>query len=149
MTAYFLENWKDYLSTDDYNYLAQFMMNIKLGQHSHRNDVYYGNEKMILLVGHGGSGKTTLIQQIKEFVGNDNCGHYLMSKDIIYQDEIKPLGIFIECDKEITEKNSRAIINLIKYKQSFIGSTNVVKLPIELLEHCRIIQMNHVFTQTS
>ncbi len=145
MSAYFLENWKDYLSTDDYNYLAQFMMNIKLSQHSHRKDVFYGNEKMILLVGPGGNGKTTLIQQIKEYVGNDQCSYYTMSKDIIYQDEIKPLGIFIECDKEITEKNSRAIINMIKYKQSFIGSANIVTFPGSLLEYCRVIQMNHVF----
>ncbi len=139
MSAYFLENWKDYVSVDDYNYLNLFIQNIVNNQ---------GNEKMILLVGPGSTGKTTLIRQMKEFLGNDKYSDYSLSFaiNIIYQNEIKPLGIFNEFDETFTEKNSRTIINMIKYKQSFIGSTNEVStFPANLLEHCRVIQMNHTF----
>ena len=115
MTQHQLDNWKQYLSEDDYNYLIQYIENIK---HNILND------KMIILYGPGGSGKTTLKNDIQKYLGDDMCENFMMSGDIIYKQNIKKLGFFCLNDEiKIKEKNNIAIINLIKYKQSFIADT--------------------------
>jgi hypothetical protein len=138
MTQHQLDNWKQYLSEDDYNYLIQYIENIK---HNISND------KMIILYGPGGSGKTSLKVDIKKYLGNDTCENYKMSGDIIYNENIKRLGFFCLLEEpKISKKNNRAIINLIKYKQSFIADTcQIERVNINLLEFSRIIEMNHIF----
>lgn len=45
-----------------------------------------------------------------------------------------------------SKKNNNAIINFIKYKQSFIADTNrVERVYDKLLEYCRVITMEHIF----
>ena len=138
MTQHQLHNWKQYLSDDDYNYLIQYIENIK---HNISND------KMIILYGPGGSGKTSLKIDIQKYLGHDICENYKMSGDIIYNENIKRLGfICLMEEPKISKKNNRAIINLIKYKQSFIADTCVIeRVNINLLEFSRIIEMNHIF----
>ena len=85
MTQHQLDNWKQYLSDDDYNYLIQYIENIK---HNISND------KMIILYGPGGSGKTSLKIDIQKYLGHDACENYKMSGDIIYNENIKRLGFF-------------------------------------------------------
>ena len=60
MTTHYLDNWKQYLSTDDYNYLIQYIENIK-------NNIQ--NDKMIILSGPGSSGKSTLAKPLAELIG--------------------------------------------------------------------------------
>jgi ABC-type lipoprotein export system ATPase subunit len=138
MTQHYLDNWKQYLTEDDYNYLIQYIENIK---HN------ISNNKMIILSGPARSGKSTLINDIKTYLGDEICGVYGMSGEIIYSETIKKLGIFCEINEIFhSKKNNRAIINLIKYKQSLIAVTNFIEnVNINLLDFSKIIQMNSIF----
>jgi ABC-type phosphate/phosphonate transport system ATPase subunit len=133
-----MDHWKQYLTSDDYDYLIQYIENIKGG---------VSNDKMIILFGPSRSGKTTLQKDIVSYLGNDLCSNCPMSGELIYHENIKPLGFFCGID-EIgrSKKNNQAIINFIRYKQSFIADTNhVEKVNSKLLEHSKIITMTHVF----
>jgi len=138
MTGHYLEAWKQYLAEDDYSYLIQYVENVK-------NDI--SNDKMIILSGEGRTGKTTLKNNIQTYLGDEKCGDFMISGEIIYNENIKKLGLFCGIDDIYSsKKNNNAIINLIKYKQSFIADTiRIEKVKSKLLEHSRIIKMTHVF----
>jgi predicted AAA+ superfamily ATPase len=137
-----LDCWKPYLSTEDYIYLNQYIENVK-------NAVL--NEKMIILSGPARTGKTTLKNDIITYLGNELCGNYLMSCDLICDENIKRLGFFCGIDEiSRSKKRNQALINFIKYKQSFIADTNnAEKVNKKLLEYCRVIKMDHVFPTLS
>jgi ABC-type lipoprotein export system ATPase subunit len=138
MTLHYLDNWKQYLTNEDYIYLIQYIENIK-------NNI--SNDKMIILSGPSRSGKSTLRNDIQKYLGDENCGIFMMSGEIIYNENIKKLGFFCGID-EITnsKKNNIAIINLIKYKQSLIAETNhLERLNNNLLEFSKIINMDNIF----
>jgi len=59
-----LESWKLFLSVEDYLVLIHFVENIK------HNIV---NDQMILLYGTGPKGKTDLIRDITQYIGEDTC----------------------------------------------------------------------------
>jgi len=138
MTAHYLDTWKQYLTEDDYSYLIQYVENVK-------NDI--SNDKMIILSGEGRTGKTRLKNDIQTYLGGEKCGDFMISGEIIYSENIKKLGLFCGIDDIYSsKKNNNAIINLIKYKQSFIADTiRIEKVKSKLLEHSRIIKMTHVF----
>jgi len=138
MTLHYLNNWNQYLTNDDYNYLIQFVENIK-------NNI--PNDKMIILYGPGRTGKTTLKNDIQQYLGDESCGPMMMSGEIIYNENIKKLGLFSGIDEiGSSKKTNRAIINLINYKQSFIAETNnIERVNNKLLEFSKIIKMEHVF----
>jgi ABC-type phosphate/phosphonate transport system ATPase subunit len=131
-----INSWEQYLTNEDYLYLVQYIENIK-------NNI--PNDKMIILAGPSRSGKSTLKKHISSFSSDELCGCYPMSCDFIYYETIKPLGFFSGID-EISKKNTQAIINFIKYKQSFIADTNnIERVNNKLLEHSKIIMMTHIF----
>ena len=134
MTLNQLEKVEQYLTDDDYHYLIQYIENIK-------NDI--PNDKMIILCGPGGCGKTTLINDIQSYLGKENYDRYPMSGDIIYIENIKKLVIIPYIDSTYNnnyKKNSNAIVNLIKYKQSIITvACDITKVNKKLLEYSRII----------
>jgi predicted AAA+ superfamily ATPase len=138
MVAHFLENWKQYLMEEDYNYLIEYIENIK------NNKI---NDKMIIFTGPSRTGKSYLIKEIKNYIGKENYGEYINPLEIFYNENIKKLWFLCGID-EISYKNhnNKALINLIKYKQSIIADTcrleNVNK---ELLDYCKIIKFDHVF----
>ena len=138
MTAHYLDTWKQYLAEDDYSYLIQYVENVK-------NDI--SNDKMIILSGEGRTGKSRLKNNIQTYLGDEKCGDFMISGEIIYNENIKKLGLFCGIDEIYSsKKNNNAIINLIKYKQSFIADTiRIEKVKSKLLEHSRIIKMTHVF----
>jgi adenylylsulfate kinase-like enzyme len=138
MIIHYLDNWKQYLTENDYNYLIQYVENIK-------NNI--PNEKMIILSGPGKTGKTTLKNDIQTYLGDELCGIYMMSGEMIYSENIKKLGFFCGIDEiHRSKKNNIAIINLIKYKQSFISETNnIERVNNKLLEFSKIIKMDHIF----
>jgi ABC-type lipoprotein export system ATPase subunit len=70
MTQHYLDNWKQYLTEGDYNYLIRYIENIK-------NNI--SNDKMIILSGPARSGKSTLINNIQTYLGDEICGVYGMS----------------------------------------------------------------------
>jgi len=140
MTLHHLNNWNQYLTNDDYNYLIQFVENIK-------NNI--PNDKMIILYGPGRTGKTTLKNDIQEYLGDETCGPMMMMMpgEIIYNENIKKLGLFCGIDEiRRSKKNNIAIINLIKYKQSLLAETNnIERVNNKLLEFSKIIKMEHIF----
>jgi hypothetical protein len=138
MALHYLGNWKQYLTDDDYNYLIQYIENIK-------NNI--SNDKMIILSGPGKTGKTSLKRDIQTYLGDLNCGAFMMSGEIIYNENIKKLGFFCGIDEiSNSKKNNIAIINLIKYKQSLIAETNhIERVNNNLLEFSKIIKMENIF----
>jgi ABC-type phosphate/phosphonate transport system ATPase subunit len=138
MSLHHLDNWKQYLTNDDYNYLIQFVENIK-------NNISY--DKMIILSGPSRSGKSTLKNDIQKYLGDEFCGMFMMSGEIIYNENIKKLGFLNGIDEIYSsKKNNIAIINLIKYKQSLVSETNnIERVNNKLLEFSKIINMNHIF----
>lgn len=129
-----LTNWSQYLSHSDYNYLVQYVENIK-------NSV--SNTEMIILLGPERSGKSTLINEITAYLGENICENYCMTpSDIIYRENIKPL--YFCCGIPTGKRNVSALKNLIKYGQSFIAATKEFR-NTELLEVSRVIAMEHVF----
>ncbi len=138
MAASKFGNWEQYLATEDYAYLIQYIENIKNG---------VSNDKMMIFAGPGRTGKTTLKYNIVSYLGEELCRGYPMSGEFIYDESIKPLGLFcgIE-DISRSKKNNQAIINFIKYKQSFIADTiHIERVNKKLLEHSKIITFTHVF----
>jgi ABC-type phosphate/phosphonate transport system ATPase subunit len=138
MALHHLDNWKQYLTNDDYNYLIQFVENIK-------NNI--SNDKLIILSGPSRTGKSTLKNDIKTYLGDEICGVFMMSGEIIYNENIKKLGFFCGIDEiGSSKKNNIAIINLIKYKQSLLAETNnIERVNNKLLEFSKIIKMEHIF----
>lgn len=137
MTDYRLYHWKPYLAKEDYAYLIQYVDNIWRG---------IPNDKMIILFGPGRSGKTTLKNDIVSYLGDNRCGEYAVSNDIIYSENIKPLVLFTGIHDQKNLKTITLIINLIKYKQSIISDTTRLHLVNpRLLEHSRVIRLIHVF----
>ena len=136
-----LENWNQYLTPDDYNYLIQYIENIK-------NDIL--NDKMMILHGPARSGKTTLINDIQRYLGEENYHNFPMSGDIIYIENIKKLVIIPDIDirNKNYKKHNIAILNLIKYKQSILTvSYEIEKVNKMLLEYSKVIYMNHIFKE--
>lgn len=138
MTSTSIDTWEQYLTNEDYAYLIQYIENIKNG---------ISNDKMIILAGPSRSGKTTLINNITTYLSDELCGYFPVSCDFIYYETIKPLGFFNGIDEiSNSKKNNQAIINFIKYKQSFIADTNnIERVNKKVLEHSKIIVMSHVF----
>jgi ABC-type lipoprotein export system ATPase subunit len=133
-----ISSWQQYLTSEDYTYLIQFIENIKNG---------ISNDRMIILAGPSGSGKSTLVEHITSYLGDELCGNCPMSGEVIYDETIKNLGIFQGIDEiSRSKKNSQAIINFIKYKQSFIAQTNhIERVNNNLLQYSKVIMMTHVF----
>ena len=138
MTNHYLQNWKQYLLDDDYNFIVNYIENIK-------NNIL--NDKMIILSGPGRSGKSTLKKDIQSYLGEEYCDEYILPNEIIYRENIKKLGLLCGIHEIYkSKKNNRALINLIKYKQSFVSETNnIEKVNKNLLEYSRIIKMEHIF----
>lgn len=126
------EYWRDLLWPEDFDYLIRFIENVK---HNKPND------KMIIisssrdLVGKPG----TLKSEIISYLGKELCGTYFMSGEIIYNENIKRLAFLSGLD-EVPYRANNAIINLIKYRQSFIAETDhVERIDQRLLQRSRVI----------
>ncbi len=138
MAAHCLDRWRRYLTEDDYSYLIQYVENVK-------NNI--SNDKMIILSGPSSTGKSTLTNDIQTYLGDEKFEEYVYPCEIIYNETVKNLGYFCGIDSLASnKKNNNAIINFIKYKQSFIADTiHIEKVNSKLLEHSRVITMTHVF----
>jgi len=138
MAVHHLDNWKQYLTNDDYNYLIQFVENVK-------NNI--SNDKMIILSGPPRSGKSTLQNDINKYLDYDTCGWMMTPGELIYNENIKKLLFFHEIDIKLSSKKKNiGIINLIKYKQSLIADTNhIERVNKKILEFSKIINMEHIF----
>ena len=134
-----MHDWSQYLKPADYEYLVQYIENVKHG---------VPNDKMILLAGEARTGKSTLMNDVQSYLGDKLCGTFPISCEFIFHENIKKLGFFHGLDDAgaCTDRITQAIINLIKYKQSFIASVqDELNVSFDLMDHCYVIQMDHVF----
>jgi Flp pilus assembly CpaF family ATPase len=139
------QNWQQYLQQADFEYLIQYIENIKNG---------IPNHEMIILFGHGSNGKTTLINEINSHLGDELSGHEWDVDELLYHENIKPLIFLQEGLIERTQqkyKRNLKLVNLFKvfinYGISFIIETNRIDfINTRILEHSRIIEMTHIFT---
>ena len=134
-----MHDWSQYLKPGDYEYLNQYIENVKNG---------IPNSKMILLVGKARTGKSTLMNDIQSYLGDKLCGSVPISCEFIFYENSKKLGFFQGLDEgpALTDRSIQAMINLIKYKQSFIASAHDEdNISYDLIGHCFVIEMDHVF----
>lgn len=143
MTQHQLSDWAQYLKADDYNFLIQYVENVKNGT---------PNDKMIVIAGPARTGKTTLQNDIKFHLNYSGIQMWdewpvRSAGDVIYNENIRRLGFFTGIDEIYrSKKSNQAIVNFIKFKQSFIADTNHAdKINNVLLNHIRIIHMTHIF----
>jgi len=138
MAKHYLDNWKKYLILADYNYLIKYIENIKNNK---------PNDKMIILYGPGRSGKTTLKNDIKQYLGNNLYGDFFHPDEIINSTNIKKLEFFSGLyEISNSKKKNLVILNLIKYKQSIISETNNIEIVNKsLLDFSKIIKMQNIF----
>lgn len=135
MTTLF-DEWKPYLSVDDITYLITFVDNLKNNR---------PNDKMIILSGKNGrNGKTTLLNEIIQYIGENNC-HECAPDNNVFSLPIKPLVVFNGIES-YHKKQVPLLINIITYRQSIIADTNrIEKVDPSLLEVSKVINMFHQF----
>ena len=135
MTTLF-DEWKPYLSDEDISYLRTFVDNLK-------NNL--PNDKMIILSGKNGrNGKTTLIKEIIQYIGENNC-HDCAPDNNVFSLPIKPLVAFNGIES-YHKKQVPLLKNIITYKQSIIADTNRIEnVNPSLLEVSKVINMFHQF----
>jgi len=138
------EGWSQYLQQEDFDYLIQYIENIQNG---------IPNNEMIILIGLGRNGKTTLIDEIYTYLGEELCGYSGTVYELIYEENIKPFIILQEGAIYWTKQNNKtnnklmnSLINFIQYGISFIHESNSIdNVNQKILEHSKIIMMTHIF----
>lgn len=137
MACYYIEEWKQYLSEKDFNYLIQFIENL---------DRMDKNDKILILTGKPRTGKTTLINKIKKYIGSQHFhdNNYLNGEMFF---EPSKIAIHICGIHEYSEKvYIVALQNFLKNNISIISDTNSIEtIAPEILENSYIIEMTHIF----
>ena len=131
-----LDNWKPYLSESDFQYLIEYVENSK-------NNL--PNNKLLILLGNGGAnGKSTLITEISNYIGNENF-RLCDTNGSAFLEPIVKL-IHIVAINEYKKKYIQQLKNVIQYGQSIIAETNNnEKINEKLLDCVRVIKMEHKF----
>lgn len=118
--------FKNYMQNDYYNYLYEYVENIK-------NNIK--NEKIIIIVGTGRSSITTIIDDIEKYIGKKYCCKNIFEK---YNTDNKLLIL----DLAITNKNIDILNNLIDNNISIIGTSyNVNEINESLNKISKIISI--------
>lgn len=134
--AHPLASWSQYLRQNDYEYVIEYVENLKNNRK---------NDKMMILSGPGRSGKSTLIRDIFSYIGKDECIYCGQDGSEIYGPLYKLWNV---CDisDQTKKKNIQLFENLIEYGQSIISDTpHVERVNSRILAKARIIQMEHIF----
>lgn len=126
-----IQKWKDYLSNEDYNFLINYINNLN-------NDII--NDKILILYGEGGTGKTTLIndirKNIKQYKITIPSGFSYDKIKCIY--EYNPAGrrYYVETILDSFEKSNQSII---------IETISLENIDKKILEKSKIIYLTNVF----
>lgn len=128
-------DWKNFLQHEDYNYLYQFVENIK---NSTKND------KILLLLGPSRTGKSTLINQILTYIGHLKCTNQLLRNiDLL---EVRHLVILDGQMNYVNLQEINKIIDLQNITNIISTSNEITSLNNNLtMTFCKIIIMNHRF----
>ena len=133
--THILDNWKQYLIEEDFEYLINYVENCK-------NNL--PNNKLLILLGSGGNGKSTLIKEISNYIGNENFRQCDTNGSAFLEPIVKL--IHIPAIDEYTNKYIQQLKNVIQYGQSIIAETyNNENINKKLLDCVRVIKMEHKF----
>lgn len=128
-------DYAQYLSEEDYGNLIQYIDNLK-------NNI--NNDKMLIVSGPPKTGKTSLINAIRCYLGQNQCYDIIGCECINYP--IRKVWFTTKVD-EIKKEDMQFFINMIHYKQSIISETNHIEnVNKRLLKNSIVINMNNVFT---
>jgi tRNA A37 threonylcarbamoyladenosine biosynthesis protein TsaE len=134
--THILNNWKPYLSEEDFEYLINYVENCKYNMR---------NNKLLVLLGNGGAnGKSTLIREIVNYLDNKNY----MICDTYGSAFLEPIVklIHIPAIDAYKKKYIQQLKNIIQYGQSIVAETNEFdKIPKPLLKYIRIMEMEYKF----
>ena len=118
--------FKNYIQNDYYNYLYEYIENIK-------NNIK--NEKIIIIVGTGRSSITSIINDIEKYIGEK---YYI--RNILENCNSNTKLLIL--DLAITNKNIDILNNLINNNISIIGTSyNVTEINESLNEISKIISI--------
>jgi predicted AAA+ superfamily ATPase len=131
------ENWREYLTPLDFTFLIEFIDNIDKNLH---------NNKILILCGPPRTGKTTLIKDIKHYIGKKNFhdNNYLEGEKFFQPSR---LAIHI-C--AINGYNDEKYISILKEifetNMSILSDTNNIEtIHPSILDNSHIIYMKHIF----
>lgn len=132
-----LETWKNYLNENDYDFLINFIKNME-------NNI--PNDKILILDGKPGTGKTTLINEIKNKIGTRNFHENSFIEGEFFFKQQK-LGLHICGIHEYQNKKYLEIIkNIFESNISIISDTNCSKnIHPEILNNAYVISMEYSF----
>jgi len=154
-----LEPWKQYLISNDYNNLINYVEKVKKGLQ---------NETMLIFTGESGTGKSTLLNDIQTYLSKDRCvnlyDYYNGYYDSFYIDEL-----LVNDDETVNRNNKHKLffgdrdfklhfttkkaftrgVNLINRRftpLSIILTTHDrMKLDVSIVANSTVIRMNHKF----
>ena len=132
-----LETWKTYLNDTDYEFLLNFVNNME-------NNI--PNDKILILDGKSGTGKTTIINEIKNKIGTRNFHENNFIEGEFFFKE-KKLGLHICGIHEYQNNKYLEIIkNIFESNISIISDTNCSEnIHPEILQNSYVITMQHCF----
>ena len=161
MAEYGLIKWKKYLSVEDYNYLTQFVDNIRNGVR---------NDKMMILCGPSETGKTTLQNDMYNYVVKSAWTDSSELQILLENEKLRPSPkpfkpkssypsfeirkkfscYFFKGNNFFPRKDDKMLKILIKnsfFKSKITETDDIEKVNKELLDISRIIKMEHVFSK--
>jgi AAA+ ATPase superfamily predicted ATPase len=131
------DNWRKYLSPSDFTFLIEFI---------DKADMKINNNKILILCGPPRSGKSTLIKEIKNYIGNVNFhdNNYFEGEKYF---QPKRLAIHIcGINGYQHEKYIAMLKEIFESDMAIISDTNNIEsIHPTILENSHVIKMTHVF----
>lgn len=130
-----LAKWSSYIGEEDINYLREFFS---------RANNYLPNDKILIIVGDERTGKTTLISQLIEELGETNVASI---SDFKLSAPLPKLFIINEQCKGKNKRLNQSVNNLIVFKQSmvYVGRFWKGVFNNDIMDNSYTIQMTHKF----
>jgi len=131
----FLDQWKPYMEASDFQKLYTYL---------ERTNNNLPNDTILLIIGPARTGKTTLLKQIVEFIGESNIMNMF---DFKLSSRLPKLFLIDEQCKGKNKRLNQMVQNLISFKQSVIYTGLYWKgvFNDDVNNNVCIIHMKHVF----
>jgi len=131
----FLDQWQPYMDASDIQ---------KLNTYLERTNNNLPNDTILMIIGPARTGKTTLMKQIVDFIGEPNIMNIL---DFKLSSQLPKMFLIGEQCKGKNKRLNQMVKNLISFKQSIIYTGIYWKgvFNQDINNNVCIIHMNHVF----